>query len=96
MFNVSMKNILKDRSGFTFIEFVIILVILVLLAYIALPNMLRTYISENEKAIKIDLRAFNAANDAFRKAQIPPNYASDIKDLVTPKVGPSYLESSWT
>ncbi len=90
-----MKNPWKNQTGFTFIEFVIILVILLLLAYIAFPNILRTYRSENEKSIKLALRAFHTANDAYRKAQIPPGYTASIHELITPKVGPSYLDSSW-
>ncbi len=90
-----MNKTLKGQSGFTFIEFLIVLVILSLLAYIAFPNLLRTYMSENEKSIKIALRAFNIANDAYRKSQIPPNYAANIEELIRPKAGPSYLDSSW-
>ncbi len=90
-----MKKTLKSQSGFTLIEFVIVLVILSLLAYIAFPNLLRTYMSENEKSIKIALRTFNGANEAYRKSQIPPNYASTIQELITPKASPSFLDSSW-
>ncbi|HXV27781.1 MAG TPA: hypothetical protein VD913_02330 [bacterium] len=92
-----MKRILEDKSGFTLIEFVIILVILILLAYIAFPNIHRTYMSENEKSIKIDLRTFYAANEAFRKAQIPSTgYAAGIRELINPNEGPSYLDASWS
>jgi prepilin-type N-terminal cleavage/methylation domain-containing protein len=81
--------------GFTLIEWLIVLMIVALLAFIAVPNILRTRMSVNERSMKTALRAFQSANEAYRAPQQPPAYAEGIADLVTPKKGPSFLDSSW-
>ena len=49
----------QTPKGFTFIELLIVVAILALLAYIAIPNMLKTHMSVNEKAMKLALRDFH-------------------------------------
>lgn len=85
----------STQSGFTLIETLIVLIIIALLAFIAVPNILRTHRAVREDSIKVDLRAFREANEAYRMKQEPPAYALSIQELVKPASGPSLLNSKW-
>jgi len=85
----------RSQKGFTVIELLIVLIILALLAYIALPNLIHAYISINEKSVKTALRTFHTANEAFKNAQNPPVFASKVDELIHPPSRPPYLDSSW-
>jgi len=87
---------MKLLKGFTFIEILIVMIIVGLLAYIAIPNILRTQGSLKEKAIRESLNSFHEANDSFRKSQNPPRYAASLDELVDAKPGQlRYLDMTW-
>ncbi len=83
-----------NRRGFTLVEIVIILAIVGLLAFIAVPNVLRLQINTNENDVKSALRNFSSAAEIFRAAQNPPTYPASIA-VLTGSV-PAYLDVSWT
>lgn len=81
-----------NQKGFTLVEIMIVVAIIGLLAAIAIPNLLRSRLTSNEGAMKFDLRAFSTANEAFRSAQNPPQYAANIAAL---QAAPSYIDTTW-
>ena len=81
-----------NQKGFTLVEIMIVVAIIGLLAAIAIPNLLRSRLSANEGAMKLDLRAFGTANEAFRAAQNPPAYAGNIAAL---QAAPAYVDATW-
>ena len=81
-----------NQRGFTLVEIMIVVAIIGLLAAIAIPNLLRSRLNSNEGAMKLDLRAFGTANEAFRAAQNPPAYAATIAAL---QAAPAYIDGTW-
>ena len=81
-----------NQKGFTLVELMIVVAIIGLLAAIAIPNLLRSRLTSNEGAMKLDMRAFGTANEAFRAAQNPPAYATNIAAL---QAAPAYIDATW-
>ena len=80
------------QKGFPLVEIMIVVAIIGLLAAIAIPNLLRSRLNANEGAMKLDMRAFSTANEAFRAAQNPPAYAANIAGL---QAAPAYIDATW-
>ena len=81
-----------NQRGFTLVEIMIVVAIIGLLAAIAIPNLLRSRLNANEGAMKLDMRAFGTANEAFRAGQNPQAYAASIAAMQT---APAYVDATW-
>jgi len=72
---------LKAKKGFTLVEIMIVVAIIVLLAAIAIPNLLRARLSANEATTIAAMRTLSTAMESYRAAQSPPSYPGNLTDL---------------
>lgn len=74
-------------GGFTLIEVMIAITIIMILATVTIPNLLRSRVQANESATIGNIRAITSAQVSFNSDK--GRYAIDIADLVT--ASPAYL-----
>lgn len=79
------------KKGFTLVEIMIVVAIIVLLAAIAIPNLLRARLSANEATTIAAMRTLSTAMESFRAAQSPPSYPALLTDLNA--TNPPYIDS---
>ena len=70
-----------NNKGFTLVEIMIVVAIIVLLAAIAIPNLLRARHNANESASIAALRTISTACESFRAAQTPTTYPANLAAL---------------
>ena len=70
-----------NKKGFTLVEIMIVVAIIVLLAAIAIPNLLRARLSANEATAIAAMRTLSTAMESYRAAQSPPAYPDNIAIL---------------
>ena len=85
----------QNENGFTWIEILVILAIVAVLALIAYPNLKGVGVRANESGMRTAMRAFREANEAYRHVREPNQYAPNLTQLVTPDSGPSLLHEMW-
>ena len=79
------------EAGFSLIELLIVVAIILILAAIAIPNFLRAKISANESAAASSIHAINTAEIAYSSANPTIGYSADL-----PSLGPTggqYIDS---
>ena len=83
------------KRGFTLVEIMIVVAIIVLLAAIAIPNLLRARLNANEAAAIAAMKTLSTAMESYRAAQTPPTYPAclTIMDTATPPYIDSVLGS---
>ena len=69
------------NKGFTLVEIMIVVAIIILLAAIAIPNLLRARLNANEAAAIAALRTISSASESYRAAQTSPTYPTLISTL---------------
>jgi len=69
------------RLGFTLVEIMIVVAIVVLLATIAIPNLLRARLSANEAAAVASLKTISWAAQTYRTSN--PGYPDNLSELST-------------
>jgi len=79
------------RKGFTLVEIMIVVAIIVLLAAIAIPNLLRTRMNANESAAIANLGTISTASQTYRAAN--PSYPVALASLWSGQT-PPYADSS--
>ena len=82
---------LRRKKGFTLVEIMIVVAIIVLLAAIAIPNLLRARLSANEATTIAAMRTLSTAMEGYRAAQSPPAYPANLTDLNASN--PPYIDS---
>jgi type IV pilus assembly protein PilA len=77
---------MKQR-GFSLIELLIVVAIILVIAAIAIPNLLRAKIQANEASAVSSIRAINTAQVAYASTYSTVGYANDLAKLGTDTSG---------
>ena len=80
--------------GFTLVELIVTLAVLVTLAVAVIPRFLRARYSANEAAAVATLKTCVTALEAYRSAQSPPSYPEAFGDLSD--ASPPYIPATVT
>jgi prepilin-type N-terminal cleavage/methylation domain-containing protein len=78
---------MRER-GFSLIELLIVVAIILVLAAIAIPNMLRAKIQANEASATSSVRAINTAQVTYAVTYPTSGYADNLAKLGAPTSGP--------
>ena len=81
----------QDKKGFTLVEIMIVVSIIVLLAALAIPNLLRSRIGANEASAVSSLKTLSAAAATYFPAQTPGGYPPNLAALIG--ANPPYIDS---
>lgn len=69
------------QAGFSLIELLIVVAIILIIAAIAIPNFLRAKISANESAAASSIHAVNTAEIAYSSANPTIGYSADLASI---------------
>jgi len=75
------KNRTSEATGFSLIELLAVVAIILVIAAVAIPNLLRARISANEASAVESLRALNAAQIVYESTYPTVGYASSLSSL---------------
>lgn len=84
---------LNRRRGFTLVEILVVLAIIIVVASLTIPLSLRARVQANEAAAVGNLRTISSSAETFRSGTNPPSYPADFAAMVN--ANPPYLDSSW-
>jgi prepilin-type N-terminal cleavage/methylation domain-containing protein len=87
-----MEKNLDLRKGFTLVEIMIVVAILVTLAVIAIPGFLRARVIANESSAIGSMRTISTGCESYRSMQNPPTYPPDLATLSTET--PPYIDTT--
>ena len=71
----------KRNFGFTMVEIMLVVGIIILLVALAIPNLLRVRLNADEASAVASLRAIGRACENYRAAQTPPTFPSALTVL---------------
>lgn len=84
-----MNKVGHKQKGFSLIELVVVVGIILIIAAIAIPNLLRARIAANEASAVGSLRAINAAMIAYNLTYPAVGYASQLSVLGSTPCNPN-------
>ena len=83
-----------STKGFTLVEIMIVVAIIILLAAIAIPNLLRARLNANEAAAIASLRTLSTACESYRAGQTSPSYPDELITLGPTVSDPPYIDGT--
>ncbi|MDO8603393.1 MAG: type II secretion system protein [Candidatus Omnitrophota bacterium] len=84
---------MNSKRGFTLVEIMIVVAIVMTLATLVVSNVLRARHNANELAAIVAFKTIVTACQNFYANTLPHTYPSGLSDLIAPVSNPAYIDS---